>query len=157
MNIRTIVFDYLQSMPTDPTIHGRGYEEKRYEQVAREIYRIKDMAGEFKCPVWVAVQAKQKLENATPPVMIPGQYDCKESSYIAERADRILALWMPIKSYETGYEFEYIGREWRVEPNMLWIKIDKQRGGLPSGNVYPSRIDFDRNVITPDPRVYSPV
>ena len=149
-----IFFDYLQALPFDAERRRVGMEDRRSEQVKHDIYRMRELANLYKCPVFVAVQAKQELAGAKPPVMIPDQYDCKESSYIPERADRIITLWMPKKTSVVGETFDYTGRQWTVAENMLWLKVAKQRGGLPSGAVFPCRVDFARNKITPDPDVY---
>jgi hypothetical protein len=94
------------------------------------------------------------LSNVKPPVLIPGMYDGEESSSIAQRCDRIITQWMPSKTSTVGETFDALGKSWTVRENMLWMKVAKQRGGLPSGQTFPCVIDFNHNRIEPDPDVY---
>jgi hypothetical protein len=51
----------------------------------------------------------------------------------------------------TGRETIQVGKKWvKVEENVLFIKVNKQRGGLPSGATWLCRIDFARNEIAPE-------
>jgi replicative DNA helicase len=155
--IAALFFDYLQAFPIDPEVMVYGMIDQRRLQVRSDIYRLRLAAAKYNCPVFVAVQGKQTLSNVKPPVFIPGMYDGEESSSIAQRCDRILTLWMPAKTGVVGDTFEFSNRQWTVGENMLWIKVAKQRGGLPSGRTFPCRVDFTLNTIAPDPDVYKQV
>lgn len=148
--IAAIFFDYLQAFPIDPEIKQSSKDAQRRLQVREDIYRLRKAAAYFKCPVFVAVQAKQTLEGAKPPIMLPGIYDGEESSSIAQRCDRVITLWMPKQTNTVGTTLN-IGADWfKVEENQLWVKVAKQRGGLPSGKTWPCRIDFNTNTIAPE-------
>jgi hypothetical protein len=147
-----LFFDYLQAFPFDPEHRTAPQEGKRRLQVREDIYRLRMAAAYFKCPVFVAVQAKQHLDGANPPIMLPGIYDGEESAAIAQRCDRILTLWMPKQTHTIGTELSHGFHNFRVEENLLWIKVAKQRGGLPSGKTWPCRIDFRSNTIAPETR-----
>jgi hypothetical protein len=96
VTIAGLFFDYLQAFPFDEEIQKRGaHMDQRRLQVRSDVYRLRQAAAYFNCPVWVAVQAKQTLSGQTGDLMIPGLYDGKEASEISERADRILSQWMP--------------------------------------------------------------
>ena len=145
-----LFFDYLQAFPIDPEIRKSGSDQKRRLQVRSDIYRLRQAAGYFKCPVYVAVQAKQNLEGAKPPIMLPGIYDGEESSSIAQRCDRIIGLWMPKMTHPVGEYIERGSFGFTVEENLLWIKVLKQRGGLPAGKSWPCLVDFRSNTIAPE-------
>jgi hypothetical protein len=152
--IAGLFFDYLQAFPFDPEHKGSGpSEEKRRLQVRSDMYRLRQAAAYFKAPVFVAVQAKQHLDGANPPIMLPGIYDGEESSSIAQRCDRIITLWMPKQTHTVGSTITAGLIDFRVEENQLWVKVAKQRGGLPSGKTWPCRIDFRTNTIAPERRV----
>lgn len=146
-----IFFDYLQAFPFDNEIKKSGaMEQQRRLQVREDVFRLRQAAAHFGCPVVVAVQAKQELTSKTD-VKLPGIYDGEESSSIAQRMDRIITLWMPARTKLKGDTFEIGGKRLKVEDNMLFVQVAKQRGGLPAGCVFPCRIDFIRNIITHDP------
>jgi len=79
---------------------------------------------------------------------MPGIYDGEESSSIAQRADRILQLWMPKMTATIGSLIEHGNLQFTVEEDMLLIKVGKQRGGHPSGRIFAYRVDFARNELT---------
>ena len=145
-----LFFDYLQAFPIDPEIKASGSDQKRRLQVRSDIYRLRQAAAYFQCPVYVAVQAKQHLDGAKAPIMLPGIYDGEESSSIAQRCDRIIGLWMPKMTHAIGEWIERGEFGFNVADNMLWVKVLKQRGGLPSGKAWPCRVDFRSNTIAPE-------
>lgn len=146
--IAGLYFDYLQAFPIDPEIRQEGSRDaQRRLQVRQDVFRLRQAAAYFNCPVFVAIQAKQHLDGSNAPIMLPGIYDGEESSSIAQRLDRIITLWMPKQTHPVGSTINY-GTNWfKVEENMLWLKIAKQRGGLPSGKTWPCRVDFRTNTI----------
>jgi hypothetical protein len=144
-----IFFDYLQAFPIDPTIRRADRDAQRRLQVRSDIYTLRQCAAKYNCPVFVAVQAKQKLDGAQPPLYIPGKYDGEESSAIGQRADRIISLWMPKNDNQVGsMVVPDFGSTFIVAENMLFIKIAKQRGRLPSGKTYLCQIDYATNDIS---------
>ena len=145
-----LFFDYLQAFPIDPEIKASGSDQKRRLQVRSDIYRLRQAAAYFQCPVYVAVQAKQHLDGAKAPIMIPGIYDGEESSSIAQRCDRIVGLWMPKMTHSIGEWIERGEFGFNVSENQLWVKVLKQRGGLPSGKAWPCYVDFRSTTITPE-------
>lgn len=155
--IAAIFVDFLQKIPLDTSeVAHTGMESQRRLQVMSDVMRLRKMAQKFDCPVFIAVQAKQDLKYAKPPVYLPSIYDGEESSSIAQYCDRVITLWLPIRT--TGSDEPILkieGREWRWKPNSLWVKIAKQRGGFEGVRTYPCLIDFVRNTIGIDPDLYS--
>lgn len=146
-----IFFDYLQAFPFDTEIKKMGAaDQQRRLQVREDVFRLRQAAAHFGCPVVVAVQAKQDLANKTE-IKLPGIYDGEESSSIAQRMDRIVTLWMPARTKLIGDSFEMGGKRLKVEEDMLFVQVAKQRGGLPAGRVFPCRVNFIRNIIAHDP------
>lgn len=148
-----LCFDYLQAFPIDPEVSGERIGDQRRLQVRQDIYRLRQAANFFNCPVIVAVQAKQHLNSAssaTAPIQIPGMYDGEESSSIAQRCDRIISLWMPKNNHPVGTRVEAGGMAFTVRENQLWVKVLKQRGGYPSGKTWPCAVDFKQNMIAPE-------
>jgi hypothetical protein len=143
-----IFFDYLQAFPLDPQYKNMESSSKRRLQVRSDIYRLRQCAAKYRCPIIVAVQAKQTLQGAKPPILLPGIYDGEESSSIAQRSDRVLTLWMPKQANRVGDTVRY-GQDMSfvVQENQLWIRVAKQRGRLPAGNVFPCLIDYSTNDI----------
>jgi len=150
-----IFFDYLQAFPFDPETKTAELKDQRRLQVREDIYRLRQAAAYYQCPVVVGVQAKQQLNRQSRGNMdIPGMYDGEESSAIAQRCDRIITLYMPAKNYSCGEYITFAGEDIEITENMLFIKVAKQRGGLPSGQTWLCRVDFAKNEIAPDNDVH---
>lgn len=152
LTIAALFFDYLQAFPVDAEIRkGSGFEQQRRLQVREDVYRIRQAASLFDCPAVVAVQAKQHLDGAPGGEMkLPGIYDGEESSSIAQRCDRIITLWLPKMTNVIGSYITVGGESVRVDEDLLYLKVAKQRGGLPSGKTWQCRIDYGRNTIVPE-------
>lgn len=149
LKVAAIFFDYLQAFPFDPEVKRSGsMEMQRRLQVRQDIFRLRQAAAYFNCPVVVGVQAKQNLNGSPSQSMyIPGIYDGEESSAIGQRSDRIIQLWMPKMNWPVGSQVEYKDIRYTVDENLLWLRVGKQRGRLPSGKTWKCRIDFSSNTI----------
>lgn len=144
-----MVFDYLQAFPLDPEVRGTEMASQRRLQVRNDIYRLRQAAARFDCPVIVLVQAKQSLGGAPSASMqIPGIYDGEESSSIAQRADRMLGLWMPARTHLLGETLTHNTMGFEVRDDLLWMRVLKQRGSLPAGETWPLRIDHAKNELS---------
>lgn len=142
-----IFFDYLQAFPYDEEHQKVSRDDQRRLQVRADIYRLRQAASYFACPVFVGVQAKQNLQGANPPIMLPGVYDGEESASIAQRCDRVLTLWMPARTAVVGESVQKGSFNFTVDVDDLFIKVAKQRGGLPAGKAWRCKIDFAKNMI----------
>lgn len=145
VRIRLITVDYLQAIPIDPEVKQVAPDAQRRLQVRNDVYRLRKMTVKLEAPIFVPIQAKQKLEGANPPYMIPGMYDGEETSGIAQRFDRIISLWMPKTTYPVGTPIHRDGEKlFDVAEDMVFMKVNKQRGGLPSGKTFEMKIDFGK-------------
>jgi hypothetical protein len=155
IDIASIYLDYLQALPIDSEIRNAALDQQRRLQVRADVYRLKEMSKFYACPLWVAIQAKQKLDfPLSSTFLMPGQYDGEETSSIAQRFDRILTIWMPKQTWPIGKEI-FLNKEttFQVEENMFFIRVAKQRNNLPSGRLWLCRIDFTNNTIRPEGQV----
>jgi replicative DNA helicase len=145
--IRLITVDYLQALPIDSEMKKAEYKDQRRLQVRADVYRLRNMAKSMFVPILVPVQCKQALTGAKHPYLIPGMYDGEETSSIAQRFDRIISLWMPKNDYPVGVPV-FSGEkgnkilEFVPEENQVFLKVNKQRGGLPSSKTFELRMDF---------------
>lgn len=147
-----LFFDYLQAFPLDPEARQASLGDQRRLQVRQDIYRLRQAAAFFDCPVVVGVQAKQHLDGAPDAnFQLPGIYDGEESSAIAQRADRILTMWMPKQTHAVGTKIRLPekGLDFGVREELLFVKVAKQRGGLPAGKTWACEINFNKNYIQP--------
>lgn len=142
-----IFFDYLQAFPMDPQFRAMEPDAQRRLQVRHDVYEIRRAAHLFNCPVFVAIQAKQKLEGANPPLMLPGVYDGEETSSIAQRMDRVITMWMPKMTHPVGKTIESGSLVFTVTEDLLMLKVAKQRGRLPSGKFWQCSINFQDNTV----------
>jgi hypothetical protein len=148
-----IGIDYLQALPMDVDIKKVEDDSQRRLQVRSDAYRIRKMAVKYTCPLWVAAQAKQQLanvdKNGSNPILIPGMYDIQESADVAQRFDRLLGLWLPARTYPIGTKIKIGNYQLEVTEDLLFVKVNKQRGGLPAGRVFICQINFANNTIEP--------
>lgn len=142
-----VIVDYLQALPIDPEVKQAQAKDQRRLQVANDVFRLRDMTKHLQCPIIVPLQAKQELEGNNEPMKIPGLYDGMESSAIATRFDRIISLWMPKTSNLVGSTISKKDSpiNFVVKENQAFIKVNKQRGGLPSGMVWELSIDYEKH------------
>lgn len=143
--IRLIVVDYLQALPIDAEVKRVAADARRRLQVRNDVYRLRKMTVHLESPILVPVQAKQQLEGANPPYLIPGMYDGEETASIAQRFDRIISLWMPKTSHPVGTTVYHNGEPaFKVAEDMVFMKVNKQRGGLPSGKTFELKVDYKK-------------
>ena len=144
-SIGLVSVDYLQVLPIDNENAKARRENQRRLQVSSDVNRLRAMTAHLECPILIPLQAKQTLEGNSPPYFIPGTYDGSETMSIATRFDRIISLWMPSQSHSELIGSQIVGKDGRrvdVLTDNAWIKIPKQRGGLPSGKSWELQIDF---------------
>lgn len=146
IKIAAMLVDYLQALPFDPDVRKQEMKEQRRLQVRNDIYRLRDAGKHFDCPLFVGVQAKQTLGGAPGPNMqTPGVYDGEETSSIGQRAARYLSLWMPKMTHRVGQTLQHGDLTFTVTEDLIFVRVCKQQGRLPSGQIFQYRIDFQKN------------
>ena len=145
-----VIVDYLQALPIDPETKQAQQHEQRRLQVASDVFRLREMTKHLKCPIIVPLQAKQELAGENPPYKIPGLYDGMETSAIATRFDRIISLWMPKMSYTIGSTVMNKDKtqSLTVREDQAFLKVNKQRGGLPAGMVWELKVNYETQEYT---------
>lgn len=148
VRIGAIFIDYLQALPIDPQVGKEKMMQQRRLQVRQDVYRGRQMAQYFNCPVIFGIQAKQVLTgHLGPNMLLPGIYDGEETSSIAQRFDRLWSQWLPKMTHSVGEVLEHKDNVFRVDENLMWGKCLKQRGRLPSGKSWKLRINYLKNDI----------
>ena len=137
--IRMIVLDYLQRIRPDSTDGGT-----KREQMMEAVNKAKDLAISFGCPVILGVQAsRQVLERD---FKLPRLDDGLETSNIEQSSDKIISLWMPIKTEREGSIIDSLNIE--VSKNLLICGVLKQKMG-EAPVVMPLYVDPGKNFIAP--------
>lgn len=141
-----VVVDYLQILPIDKEVKMAKMEDQRRLQVDSDVKRLRKMTTHLQCPIIVPLQAKQELKGNNPPYMIPGTYDGVETSGIATRFDRIVSMWLPKTSYPVGSTASNKDKtvNLHITENQAFLKVNKQRGGLPAGGVWELKVDYTK-------------
>jgi len=146
VTIASIFVDYLQALPLDEEVKNSGERNKRRLQVRQDVFRLREMTVHLGAPIIVNVQAKQDLSNARAPYFIPDISDGSETSAIGERFDRVLGIWMPkVKHYHVGDVVDKLGS---VAEEDFYIRVNKQRGGFPSGKIFKCKWDFSKRQLS---------
>ncbi len=133
---RVIVLDYLQQSETE-----RG--EDRRMQMYEVVYRCKDMALAFGCPVVMGCQVRR--EEYKSKWGVPSITAGAETSNVEHTSDKILGLWYPIRQYVPGLSLEAPDKSTiEVTENTLILRVLKQRMG-PAGRWFVLYVDAARN------------
>ncbi len=148
LKFAALFWDYLQAFPYDNEYKRDGREDSRKMEIRENVYRIFNAGIYFDCPTVTLTQAKQTLDSTTNKNMyIPGIYDGDGAKEIADRPDKVISLWMPKMIHPVGSWLEHGSIQYPVMENLLWVKVCKQRGGLPAGRAFPCLINFAENRI----------
>lgn len=112
--------DYVQDIPVPD-------EKDRYNQVSQATRLCKRLAIQAKCPIILGVQANQRTDDSKYP--IPSLRDTEWSAVIGQKADAILALWRPIRTFLPHDEptIEVAGVAYPNNDDLLVVKLLKQR------------------------------
>lgn len=115
-----LFIDYVQDIPVPS-------ERDRYSQVSQAIRLTKRLGVQAKCPTITGVQANQRVDdNKTP---IPAMRDTEWSAVIQHKADVLLSLWRPIRTFLPHEKptINVAGVEYPNDDNLLVTKLLKQR------------------------------
>ena len=143
-----LFFDYIQDIPVPD-------ERDRYMQVSSAMRKVKRLATQVPCPIALGVQANQRTDDYAEP--IPTMRDTEWASVIAQKADTIIALWRPIRTWLPIHKPSItIGGIERKNDDLLFvIKLLKQRFGKGYG-IWSVQFDMDKLEISdyPPMKVY---
>ena len=132
-----IFLDYLQRItPRDPRMDRRAV-------VMENVDGIQDLARDCGCPVVVGCQAGRQVLDRD--FKLPELGDGQETSRIEQDADKVIALWYPVKTDPLGTPIDELGIS--VEPDLMVMGVRKQRH-YASGQCFPLRYDAPRNLFT---------
>jgi len=145
VDIAAVWVDYLQALPLDEEVRRESAEKQRRLQVRSDVFRMRKMTVHLGAPIFCNVQAKQDIDSRHP-FYIPGIYDGEETSSIGQRPDRILGVWMPkVKHFRIGETVPGIGL---ITEELFYIKVNKQRGGFPSGKIFALKWDYQNRKLS---------
>jgi hypothetical protein len=152
--VQAVFFDYLNAAEEDKDLMSSVQDKKRYLQVRSDFFYFRDyLLPKIPAPAVVAVQSKQKLDNAKGMNMLtPGLYDMQEASAIPQHTDFDFSLWMPKRTHPYGEVIEH-GKtkvlRFAVSDELAILQCNKQRGydlktlkRLPSDKYWFTRIDY---------------
>jgi len=129
--------DYLQKVPV--SVRGRS----RMDEVTEAMFSLTELSIDTNCPVLFGAQATRDVDDQGLP--IPTLSGAQWTSAIEQEAFRMLALLRPTTVFKKGGGgMEYIevgGREYKVDENLLLVRLLKQRQYFPSNNTYAVRFD----------------
>lgn len=133
---KAIFLDYLQRIRPS----AEDGNDRRI-QMMNIVDQAKDLAISFSCPVYLGVQATRDVDKKE--IKIPDIDDGQETSNIEQSSDKSFGLWYPIK---TEQENSMVGDAERVTPNLLFLKLLKQKlGSAP--HTFALYVDPERNII----------
>jgi hypothetical protein len=112
--------DYLQKIPIEN-------QRERNQQVTEAANRTKQLAMRVGCPVLVGVQAGRGVDDYKNP--IPTMADAQWSSAIEQNADKQLAVWRPIRTFDPADRptVKIAGVEYSNDEDLFVIRLLKQR------------------------------
>ena len=149
-DVAGIYLDYLQALESEDGPSIAGVNDQRRLRVRSDNYAFRRICGHYLCPGFLGVQAKQELSHAySSKILLPGVYDGEETSSIGQHADRVITLWMPKQTPQIGKTVDWQGQVIHVTDNLIFVWVAKQRGNLPSGKVFPCRIDYPTQTLAP--------
>lgn len=147
--IAAIFIDYLQTLRFDPQIKLLFNDNQRRLQVASYLDYCRQMGARFSCPTIVGVQAKQDLEHPYSHttkeqlgLYIPSEYDAFETSFIAQRSDRMIAAWLPHRTYKNKPTLQVGHWSVRITDELLFYWVLKQHWRLPSRGLFAYELDY---------------
>jgi len=154
-NVQAVFYDYINATEEDKDLMSTVADKKRNLQVRSDFFYFRDhLLPKIPAPAVVAVQSKQKLDNAKGVNMqTPGLYDMQETSAIPQHTDFDFSIWMPKRTHPYNEVVEH-GKgkvvKFAVWDELAIIQCNKQRGydlqtlkRLPADKYWFTRIDFN--------------
>ena len=135
-----IFIDFLQRIPA-----ANDRDDPRVQTI-KNTDALQQLSRDCAAPVVIGCQAGRQVLSRD--FKVPELGDALESSRIEQDADKVLALWYPIKTENEGTTISELGEPAvTVDPNLMICGIRKQRHAA-SGQVFPLHFDPARNTFT---------
>jgi replicative DNA helicase len=122
---KLICLDYLQIIPI-PRV-GSQPDKERMAQVAEAVIGAKRLAMQVGCPIIACVQAARAVDSRSNPM--PTMADLQHSSALEQTADKIIALWRPIRTLDPNKDKPPVigGVEYGITEELMVVRLLKQR------------------------------
>lgn len=160
--IAAIFCDYLQALPFDTAVAGaKNMTDSRTLQINRDVETFRRIIKQNSCPGVMVAQSNpdEQLSTIGDSIKLPGYWDTHWSKYPPQRADFMYSLWMPKMHYPIGdtvpdrrrgkneIESNQMAKwNFRVEPDMLWVKCLKHKKFPNVGASFPLKVSENNNV-----------
>ena len=137
MQYAHIGIDYAQIIPPDPERRKMNNNDQKRLQIADDVIRIFHACKKFKCPIGLASQAllKTQRDNYTQKMRIPGAADLAEAGELYSIPDIVYAYWQPKHDHPMNTMVEEGNWNFKVEPNLVFVRIVKRRNAEEMGYV----------------------
>lgn len=137
MSYSMIGIDYAQVIPPDPERRMFTNNDQKRLQVADDVKRLFHAAKYFKCPIGLASQAllKTQKDNYNAKMKIPGAADLAEAGELFSVPDIVYSYWQPKHDHPIGSLVEEGNWTFKVDPNLLFVRIVKRRNAEELGYV----------------------
>lgn len=138
----SIFIDYAQIIPPDPERRMMTSNDQRRLQVDDDVRRLFHAAKQFKAPIGLASQAllKTQRDNYTSKIKIPGAGDLAESGTLYSVPDIVYCYWFPAVDYPSGGRIEEGNWNFKVEDDVVFIRVAKRRNAEIMGFVGKKKI-----------------
>lgn len=131
IEISLTLVDYLQIIPS------KTYKD-RVERVSYAPMELARFAQALGSPVIAAAQASRDVDKRKDKMPLPA--DGQWGSSIEQATDVLLGSWYPIRDHNENEIFSFRGKTYTCSPELFFISLLKQRGGLGYGT-WPIQID----------------
>jgi hypothetical protein len=134
--VTLMCFDYLQLIPVDRA-------GDRIQQVTEAPIRIKELTMRVGCPAILAVQARREVDTYKTPM--PTLADPQWASSIEQTCDAVYGLLKPINVWGiTGAPIPVAGEQFPITPELLIVKLLKQRFEFPETSAWALGFNIDK-------------
>jgi hypothetical protein len=136
--------DYLQAMANEDTLQP-GEDQFRI-RVRNNVFGWRRLLQHYACAGVLGVQATTDLRFAySKTLLIPGLYDGQETSAIGQHSQRVISVGMPKMWPNVQSPLQFYDHSYKVTDDLVFIRVCKQQGNLPSGKVFVFKIDYKKH------------
>jgi KaiC/GvpD/RAD55 family RecA-like ATPase len=140
-----VIGDHLQEIPV-------LNKKDRISEVTEAVYSLADLAVQVYAPLLLSVQASREVDDHGLP--IPALNDGQWTSAIEQKSFRMFGILRPVtiqpKNGTILEEIQINKKAYRVDKNLLILRLLKQRGYFPPLSTFP--LNFDPALFTLEDR-----